>query len=66
MTAAIRAFGDHRLDNDLAAILKLPDAQEHTHPKHAPINPLRSLRVSRRASATIITSLSFALLASGR
>jgi hypothetical protein len=64
MTVVIRAFGDERLDTDLAAILKLPAAQEPSGLQQAPATPLNSLRVSRRASATIAASLTFALLTS--
>jgi hypothetical protein len=62
MTAAIRAFGDERLDHDLAAILKLPTVPEHGPPP-APTGALKALRRSRRASATIIVSLTFAAVA---
>lgn len=64
MTVVIRAFGDERLDTDLAAILKLPAVQEPSGLQQAPATPLNSLRVSRRASATIAASLTFALLTS--
>ncbi|WP_267395165.1 MULTISPECIES: hypothetical protein [unclassified Sphingomonas] len=64
MTVVIRAFGDERLDTDLAAILKLPAAQEPSGLQQASATPLNSLRVSRRASATIAASLTFALLTS--
>lgn len=63
MKASVSAFGDERLDTDLAAILKLSNAQAPAATTPSGHRTLTSLGVSRRASATIVTALSFALLA---
>lgn len=59
---AFRAFDDERLDANLAAILRLPDAPIPSDPAAgAAVAPLRRVHGSRRASVNVALALGLAL-----